>query len=355
MDLWKSGAFSILDLFIESQDLVSIELGAPGLPDFTGTIWDDLDGTRETSCYNLFLWNWVPGFYIASRANYLDNWDEWDLGVLCHEYGHHVMYHYMEEIPEAGGSWYYLFPTEGKDNLQLAMSEGWAHFFSAVVLGGPEFINSTVDSPLWVERNFELPIPDPPYYNNPSETDPLQPPWLAPQFEGAHIPGAVVVSLWDLYDALDDDDYYIDYVRWGHNNDHNGAEWWRGMVYVWDVLTDYDPQPANPDHDHCWNIYEFIDGWRNKGYPVNFIFTDLFAAHNVAIFEPGDVDGDGGVNVGDLAYLVCYLFQDCDEPEPLSRADVNASCSVNVGDLWPIISFLYYGGPECLVGCVDLY
>ena len=105
----------------------------------------------------------------------------------------------------------------------------------------------------------------------------------------------------------------------------------------------------------AWNIYEFINGWRKKGCPVNFIFTDLFAAHNVAIFEPGDVDGDGGVNVGDLAYLVCYLFQDCDEPEPLSRADVNADCAVNVGDLTDIIEYMYCGGPEPLVGCVDLY
>ncbi|MFH1374653.1 MAG: hypothetical protein ABII79_12735 [bacterium] len=104
-DLWKSGAFSILDYFSESQDLISIDLGESGLPPFTGTIWDDQDGTKQTSGYGSFLWDGVPGFYIASRANEPNyNWDEWDLAVLCHEYAHHMTRYYMEQIPEAGGA-----------------------------------------------------------------------------------------------------------------------------------------------------------------------------------------------------------------------------------------------------------
>ncbi|MFH1374652.1 MAG: hypothetical protein ABII79_12730 [bacterium] len=154
----------------------------------------------------------------------------------------------------------------------MAWNEGGANLFSGVVLNERIFINSTWDSALWLVRDYESPIPDAPYYNNPSEVDPLKPPWSAPQYEGATIPGAVTVALWDLYDALDDSNYYQGSTLWGHNNDSDNGEWWVGMESIWDVLTNYDPDPGDPNHDHCWTIYEFIQGWQYLGYPVNDTF-----------------------------------------------------------------------------------
>jgi hypothetical protein len=59
----------------------------------------------------------------------------------------------------------------------------------------------------------------------------------------------------------------------------------------------------------------------------------------------GNVDYDPGdaINVGDLAYLVSYLFDQPPGPAPpcFEEADVDASLSINVGDLAWLVSYLF--------------
>jgi len=62
----------------------------------------------------------------------------------------------------------------------------------------------------------------------------------------------------------------------------------------------------------------------------------------------GDVNNDGKVNVGDLVYLINYLYKN--GPAPLctpitSCGDVNLDGKVNVGDLVYLINYLYKNGP----------
>jgi len=59
----------------------------------------------------------------------------------------------------------------------------------------------------------------------------------------------------------------------------------------------------------------------------------------------GDVDGSGAVNVGDMTYLVNYLFRGGPSPDPIEVADVNASGGVNVADLTYLVNYLFRGGP----------
>ena len=60
----------------------------------------------------------------------------------------------------------------------------------------------------------------------------------------------------------------------------------------------------------------------------------------------GDVDGTWTVDVGDLTFLVAYLFQGGAAPVPLAAADMD--CSVdpipNVGDLTYLIAYLFQAG-----------
>jgi hypothetical protein len=61
----------------------------------------------------------------------------------------------------------------------------------------------------------------------------------------------------------------------------------------------------------------------------------------------GDINvpgGDGVVDVGDVVYLICYLYRGCPEPSPVEAADCNADDVVNVSDVVCMINFLYRGG-----------
>ena len=66
----------------------------------------------------------------------------------------------------------------------------------------------------------------------------------------------------------------------------------------------------------------------------------------------GNIDGDNGVNVADLTYLVEYLFQDgsappCeDDPDEYPEGDVNASGAINIADLTYLVDYLFRDGPS---------
>ncbi|HPM37080.1 MAG TPA: hypothetical protein PK186_05930 [candidate division Zixibacteria bacterium] len=223
------------------QQLLVDDFGEQDLAPYMGVIWDDLDGSKSTSVYNRFEYDGVPGFYIASRANFLDNWDEWDGHVIAHEFAHHLMFSYMERIPGGGDPYDYLFPLYGSENARAALTEGRAFYAGCSYLGEVEFVNSTFTDPACDVKNLEYPLPDPPYYDDNQNLEPLPPPPLNPQYDGAQVPGAVAVSLIDLDDNADDGNQYIGGALWGHNQDYNGGSWWAGPAAIWHVLTNYDP------------------------------------------------------------------------------------------------------------------
>jgi hypothetical protein len=59
----------------------------------------------------------------------------------------------------------------------------------------------------------------------------------------------------------------------------------------------------------------------------------------------GDVNADGIVNLGDVVYLVSYLYQGGPEPRPPETGDINSDGAVNVGDVVYLVGYLYKGGP----------
>jgi len=58
---------------------------------------------------------------------------------------------------------------------------------------------------------------------------------------------------------------------------------------------------------------------------------------------PGDANGDGQVTVGDVFYLINYLF--AGGPAPIGSGDANGDGSVTVGDVFYLINYLFAGGP----------
>ncbi|MFH1372534.1 MAG: hypothetical protein ABII79_01890, partial [bacterium] len=62
----------------------------------------------------------------------------------------------------------------------------------------------------------------------------------------------------------------------------------------------------------------------------------------------GDVNGDDlGPDVGDLMYLVQYIFQGGPPPPVMAAADVDGSGGVlDVGDIMYLVQYLFNGGPD---------
>lgn len=77
-------------------------------------------------------------------------------------------------------------------------------------------------------------------------------------------------------------------------------------------------------------------------------------AHNYLPFESwmeieaaiGDVTKDGQIDLGDVVFLMNYLYKGGSAPDPLSLADVNCDGEVEMGDVVYLINYLYKGGPS---------
>ncbi len=70
-----------------------------------------------------------------------------------------------------------------------------------------------------------------------------------------------------------------------------------------------------------------------------------FTVGSTCCNKRGDVDDSGGIDVGDLTYLVAYLFQGGPPPSCEDEGDVDGTGSIDVGDLTYLVAYLFQGGP----------
>jgi hypothetical protein len=68
-------------------------------------------------------------------------------------------------------------------------------------------------------------------------------------------------------------------------------------------------------------------------------------------YKAGDANGDQVVDVGDIVFMINYLFKVGVSPTPLASGDVNGDCKVDVGDVVYLINYLFKGGPPPALGC----
>ncbi len=62
-------------------------------------------------------------------------------------------------------------------------------------------------------------------------------------------------------------------------------------------------------------------------------------------FIRGDANGDGVIDVGDVVYLINYLFKNGPAPYPLEAGDANSDSVVDIGDVVYLINYLFKNGP----------
>ena len=66
---------------------------------------------------------------------------------------------------------------------------------------------------------------------------------------------------------------------------------------------------------------------------------------------PGDASGDSVINLGDIVYLIEYLYRYGPPPCIPETGDVTGDCVINIGDVVYLIEYLYRYGPAPVPGC----
>jgi hypothetical protein len=101
--------------------------------------------------------------------------------------------------------------------------------------------------------------------------------------------------------------------------------------------------------DACTTSYSWSDpGTRMVKAKAKDTFdheSDWSEALAVVVYARGDCNGDGIVNVGDVLYLINYLYKNGSIPLPSWTGDVNCDREINLGDAVYLINYLFKNGP----------
>lgn len=90
---------------------------------------------------------------------------------------------------------------------------------------------------------------------------------------------------------------------------------------------------------------------RDSVYHPIFIASDGLLADSAKVtmhvvsYIRGDANADGKVELGDLVYLINYLYKNGPAPVPLLRGDATCDGIVNLGDVVFLINYLFKSGP----------
>ncbi len=88
----------------------------------------------------------------------------------------------------------------------------------------------------------------------------------------------------------------------------------------------------------------------NNGVPPEHVISNNEAVlfHNTGYqwAQAGDMDGEPGLNVADLTYLVAFLFSGGPDPIPYEAGNIDCLDDINVADLTYLVAYLFSGGPE---------
>jgi hypothetical protein len=133
---------------------------------------------------------------------------------------------------------------------------------------------------------------------------------------------------------------------------------------------------VDPDGDQLYYMWDWGDGqsgWLgpyNSGETVNGYHTyagegeygvslkvkDVFDQESawsdvslIKVLARGNANGDDLINIGDVVWLVNYIFREGPPPDPVLSGDANCDGLTNVGDAAYLIAYIFREGPppEC--------
>ena len=117
-----------------------------------------------------------------------------------------------------------------------------------------------------------------------------------------------------------------------------GNPYW-GLDYPFYITKTETPpflgQNFQPEQEHLRGTY--ISGVE--------VFTEVEYAIMICTRLRGDANGDGVIDLGDVLYVINYLYKGGPAPDPLWTGDANCDGIVDLGDVLYLINYLYKGGP----------
>jgi hypothetical protein len=126
-------------------------------------------------------------------------------------------------------------------------------------------------------------------------------------------------------------------------------------------LNPQNPSPGNPsweiDYPYPLGKYSgmnFSEGFKAPSRPAPkdavLYATEVECAVMITSgYIRGDCNGDGTIDVGDIVFLVNYLFLGAYGPDPLDAGDADCNGEVDVGDIIYLVNYILLGGmpPGC--------
>lgn len=76
------------------------------------------------------------------------------------------------------------------------------------------------------------------------------------------------------------------------------------------------------------------------------LYSEIVKTYASDIYQCGDANGDGEINVADAVYMINYVFKSGPAPEPERAGDANGDGDTNIADGVYIINYVFKGGPE---------
>lgn len=121
--------------------------------------------------------------------------------------------------------------------------------------------------------------------------------------------------------------------------------WYRCTKWIGDSCAEWT-ESAPDEADSMYvdsNLYSYYD-------TTDVVFD--YGQVQVSEFYPGDANGDLSVNLADAGYIINYIFNDGNPPEPIESGDANCDLTVNLADAGFIINYIFNDGP--MPGCLQM-
>ncbi len=285
-----AGPFNILDCIHSGYDYIDA-VAAGAVPTLTVN-WD------ANMSWGTYYWPEQDEMYLQSSRSGGDP-DEFDDGVILHEFGHVVAFELAADDSPGGAH-----TLSGRYDPRLTWSEGWATFYSCVVRDNRYYMDSIDGGDLAIKLDIED---------------------LSAFPQGTEIDNEVAVSgvLWDIVDG-----------GTGEAFDSLEADF---GTSVWDVMENHFtlavPLPRT--------LETFWDGWFARGHGSASYMEAIFRARGIEFYEDDEED-DGGsavaksVSTGTATHHTLYPVSDEDwaelDAQPGRLYVVKTTNLANAGD-----------------------
>lgn len=88
----------------------------------------------------------------------------------------------------------------------------------------------------------------------------------------------------------------------------------------------------------------------SASYKLNSGFWQNFDNGSGCCDVAGDADNGGDVNIGDVTFLIAYIFSGGAAPVCTREADADAGGDISIGDAVYLIAYIFQGGPAPICG-----